>query len=361
MGVADELQRLYDNIVGCTLPEEVFGNSATEDVVKKTYRKMQFICSPDKAAKDKESQYIANEAAATLNLLYAEAKERFNQGIYGQRDHGTACEETTEFEIKTAHSTYQVLKTLAEGDYATIFYAEKKGTKKGDIQKVCIKVINDPADNDLMLNEFNFLKTVSHKHLPVFFDDAFITTDKQRAIVYSYIDGIDLVGVRNRHKNGIPQEHMVWVLERCLSGLGAIHNESYFHGNIEPGNIMVRVRDHSCFLIDFLATSRYDSPIAKFSIHTEAYSPPEVLEKKAPTPSSDIYSLGKSMIYLLGGNPTTKEIPHDVDPRITRFLRQMTQEDALARPREAWGLWHELSDLRLEVFGQRRQFLNLNM
>jgi hypothetical protein len=70
-----------------------------------------------------------------------------------------------------------------------------------------------------------------------------------------------------------------------------------------------------------------------------------------------MYSLGKSMVYLLGGNIKTNELPKSVDKRIKDFLMKFLHINPIERTRDAWKSWHELSNLREKVFGTRHQFL----
>jgi predicted aspartyl protease len=60
---------------------------------------------------------------------------------------------------------------------------------------------------------------------------------------------------------------------------------------------------------------------------------------------------------MLGGNVETNAFPVSVDGRIVNFIRNMVKNDPMQRPSDAWKLWHELSNLRLQIFGDRHQFL----
>jgi len=87
-----------------------------------------------------------------------------------------------------------------------------------------------------------------------------------------------------------------------------------------------------------------------FKALNATYSPPEVAERKPPLPASDLYSLGKCMIFAAGGDPTTRRLP-EMDERLGRFLRFMTLDSALGRPQDAWQTYMQVERLREQLWG----------
>jgi serine/threonine protein kinase len=88
-----------------------------------------------------------------------------------------------------------------------------------------------------------------------------------------------------------------------------------------------------------------------FKARNEIYSPPEVAERGRPTPASDLYALGKCMIYVVGGDPATKSIP-DMDPRLARFLRYLCVESQGGRGQDAWQLYLQVDNIRKQIWGE---------
>ena len=74
------------------------------------------------------------------------------------------------------------------------------------------------------------------------------------------------------------------------------------------------------------------------------YYPASVLNKRAPTPSIDIYMAAITMIKLLGGDPNTKIVPDSVPKSIRNLLRVCTMDPS--------GL-----DVALEVHEEFKQIL----
>ena len=89
-------------------------------------------------------------------------------------------------------------------------------------------------------------------------------------------------------------------------------------------------------------------------IVNDCYTAPEVNKDSTVLPSSDIYSIGKIAIELLGGNIYNNGMPVSVDAKVRDFIRKMVTTDLSVRPNDAWNLWSELVELRNEVFGTKR-------
>jgi serine/threonine protein kinase len=279
--------------------------------------------------------------------------KKIELGSYGKPDEEEA--ESYSFEIKTHGRTYRVTEHMLETEYSNIYKAEFKA-EDGNVGHVCIKIALSADDNDLFLNEARVLKLLSHKSLPVFLE-MFKTVDGQVSIVTRLIEGIDLLSLREKKPQGLSEDHVMWVFERLLSVLGFMHANKVIHGNIEPGNIMIRPHDHNAFLVDFIFS--IVDPLntgMTYKGFTETYSAPEVFAKKSPIPPSDLFSLAKCMIYLLGGNPENDEFPIHMDTRIVKFIRQFLLPNPMHRPNDAWDMWKKLHLLRDAIYGRDRQF-----
>jgi serine/threonine protein kinase len=88
-----------------------------------------------------------------------------------------------------------------------------------------------------------------------------------------------------------------------------------------------------------------------FKVANPPWSPPELAARLPPIPSSDLYSLGRVMIWLLGGDPATHVMPPSVDERLGRFLLFFVRESARQRAQDAWEMYGKLGLLRKELYG----------
>ena len=66
-------------------------------------------------------------------------------------------------------------------------------------------------------------------------------------------------------------------------------------------------------------------------------------------PHHDLYSLGKCMIYLLGGDVETNSIPNTVELSFKKFVYEFIKPGVT----DAWKRHAELHHLRLNVLGHK--------
>ena len=362
---SNEIVEFYSRISQMNSPENLFGelsgNSKTEILqsLSEIYKDLIKKFHPDKySLADAYTRYLAGEISGIINEFNSQAKKQIELETYSKGISSSANE--VSFEIKTKLRVYRIFEHFMEADYANLFRGEFRTSKTG-VERVCVKIIRDKADNDLIRREVQILKSIQHKSLPVFFDE-FRTTEGELGLIERFIEGYDLFAIQEKYSNGLPVEHVCWILERLLSVLGFLHYNKIIHANIEPGNIIVRPEDHNVFLIDFLfAIPNANTTNETYSCLNEPYSAPEVKLKKRPIPASDIYSIGKSMLFLLGGDVDNNKFPSHIDKRISSFLAELIEPSPLRRAKDAWILWHRLSNLREEVFGARHQFLELEL
>jgi serine/threonine protein kinase len=250
-----------------------------------------------------------------------------------------------------AQAQYHAIQALTVGDIATLYRAT------GASGAVVIKLANEPADNPWLQNEADTLRALAGEakqygqHLPVL-RDQFRTQDNRLANVLAPCEGYDLVALRQRFPQGVEPRHVIWIFRRVLSVLGYVHEQGILHGNIEPAHIIVRPQDHNVWLIDWCyAITRPRETGATFRALNAHYSAPEVAERKAPLPAADLYSLGLTMLYLLGGDPLSQTFPPSVPERLQRFVQFFLKPSAIQRPQEAWKMAHTLETIRAELFG----------
>jgi serine/threonine protein kinase len=260
-----------------------------------------------------------------------------------------------EFAVTTERATYQVTTTLAAGEIATIYGGHARGG-----EAVALKIADDSSDNDLLQAEVRVLTMITGEpDGPIKFFakplDQFRTKDGRLGTVFAHLDGFDLTAVRDRCRRrgapGLPPQHLIWVLRRCLAALGLAHKAGVLHGNLDPAHILIRGHDHMMWLIDWCWAVVNPAQTGQgFKVMNEVYSAPEVRERGRPTPASDLYALGKCAIFLVGGDPATKTLP-DMDPRLARFLKYLAVESQGGRPQDAWEVYSQVEQLRKQIWG----------
>jgi hypothetical protein len=260
------------------------------------------------------------------------------------------------FSVTTERTTYEVTSTLARGDISTVY-----GGTAGDGTAVALKIADAPSDNDLMQHEARVLgllvaedhKTNIHFAQP---RDQFRTGDGRLGSAFDRLDGLDLVAIRDRFRArgepGLPARHVVWVMRRALAALGRAHQLGILHGNVAPEHVVVRGRDHMLWLVDWCWAVVNPAHTGQgFKALNDTYSAPEVAERGRPTPASDLYALGKTCIFVVGGDPATKTLPDGIDGKLARFIKYLCVESQGGRAQDAWELYLQLEKLREQIWG----------
>ena len=86
---------------------------------------------------------------------------------------------------------------------------------------------------------------------------------------------------------------------------------------------------------------------------TEAFAAPEQLAGRPPIPETDIFGLGMTMVYALGGNIKSGVYPTSVPVELQEYFNQMIVRDPRKRPQSADELIKPLSKLREDLFGRK--------
>ncbi len=94
------------------------------------------------------------------------------------------------------------------------------------------------------------------------------------------------------------------LLIKLASALSYAHNHQVIHRDLKPANILL-TDDGNIKILDFGIAARLDSEegVSAGVCGTPFYMAPEQIRGEAPTPASDIYSLGATAFHLAAGQP----------------------------------------------------------
>lgn len=199
---------------------------------------------------------------------------------------------------------YQLLERLGSGGMADVFRARDLMLDR----HVAIKVLRkDFSSNEVFQQHFRMearsAANLSHPNIVTVHDFGF--ADNLLYIVMEYIPGKDLKQlIRERGRfsveNGIPL-----IIQAC-AGLGYAHRAGLVHCDVKPHNMLV-TPDQRLKVTDFgiaraLATIL---PGERTDVvwGSPQYFAPEQAAGEAPSPASDVYSLGVVLYEMLSGTP----------------------------------------------------------
>jgi serine/threonine protein kinase len=130
-----------------------------------------------------------------------------------------------------------------------------------------------------------------------------------------------------------------------LTGMAKLHDLGYVHGDMKPGNALLRENRTRAALTDFGSAARVDSSgTAPMVMWTWLYLAPECVPAgNRVTIGSDVYAVGLTLHETLNGPLPYAQLPPPVTaPRLQRGQRAMPDRALAARP-------HIPRDLRLVI------------
>ena len=152
------------------------------------------------------------------------------------------------------------------------------------------------------LDEARTLARFDHPHMNKV--HRFFEANGTAYMVLEYIDGETLAARLSREAR-LPEEALQRLLEEVLSGLAVIHEASYVHRDIKPGNLMLRAEDGSAVLLDFGAARQAVGQRSQrlTTILTPGYAPIEQYDGKVDRVGAwtDIYALGMVAYRCISG------------------------------------------------------------
>ncbi len=198
-------------------------------------------------------------------------------------------------------------------------------------RKVALKILKKELSRDQSFqNKFRSEAKASasliHPNIVTTFDFGF---DGERLyIVMEYIDGPDLKTIINS-KEALSLSQNLDFLLQASSGLGFAHQSGFVHCDVKPQNMLVS-KNGQLKITDFgiaraLATISHEE---KYEVvwGSPYYFSPEQANGKAPSPATDVYSLGVIAYELLAG-----ELPFIADD--SAELARMHRSDLPKPPR----------------------------
>jgi serine/threonine protein kinase len=226
-------------------------------------------------------------------------------------------------EARLLNNRYQLLEQLGKGGMAVVYRARDQMLER----LVAVKVLredysSDPAFQERFRMEAKAAANLSHPNIVTVHD--FGLDHGQLFIVMEYVPGTDLKTLIKKRARFKPEEGIPLLIQAC-AGIGYAHRAGLVHCDVKPQNMLV-TPDQRLKVADF-GISR-----ALATIHPEEqsnlvwgsplYFAPEQATGAAPSPSSDVYSLGVVMYEMLTGSPpfqaqTAAELAHlhmEVDP-----------------------------------------------
>jgi hypothetical protein len=236
----------------------------------------------------------------------------------------------------------------AAGDIANL-YEHERGL---------LKLVRDPADNDLLDREAAALTRLhaagDTRFLP--YVPALIERQRhqdpatgalRRANLIGRLDGfVTLADVHAAYPGGVDPRDAAWMWRRLLVAAGFAHRAGVIHAAVVPEHVLIDPAEHGLVLVDWCyAITAPGELAAAVPARYAGWYPAEIRGRQAPGPDLDIWLAARRMTDLMG----------DLVPApLAAFARGCTLLSPRSRPCDAWRLLGELDAVLERLYGPRK-------
>jgi serine/threonine protein kinase len=206
---------------------------------------------------------------------------------------------------------YELIEQIGTGGMATVWKA--RDTLLGRpvaIKRLLPHLATDPDSAERFKREAQAAASLNHPGIVTVFDTG--EDDDGPYIILELVEG-DTLAAKLAETAPLAPAAVVDIVSQVGSALDHAHALGVVHRDIKPANLILdpegRIR-----LADFGIARTLDDPTTVTAtgelVGTISYLAPEILDGRAATPASDIYSLGAVTYELLTGRPPfTAETP----------------------------------------------------
>src|SRR5512133_664080 len=198
------------------------------------------------------------------------------------------------------NNRYQLLHTLGTGGMAVVYRAYDRMLER----PVAIKILrqdfsSDEAFRERFRQEARAAANLSHPNIVMVHDFGF---DSGRLfIVMEYVPGTDLKTMV-KQRGRFTLEDAIHLLVQACDGIGYAHRAGLVHCDVKPHNMLVSP-DQRLKVTDFgiarAIASIHPDEQSDVIWGSPLYFSPEQAAGQAPSPASDVYSLGVVMYELM--------------------------------------------------------------
>jgi len=218
------------------------------------------------------------------------------------------------------NNRYQLQAPLGSGGMAVVYQAHDLMLERA----VAIKVLRrdysrDPAFRESFRQEAKSAANLSHPNIVTVHD--FGLDSERLFIVMEYVPGTDLKTMLQKRSRFTVDETLALMIQAC-AGVGYAHRAGLVHCDIKPQNMLI-TPDQRLKVVDFgiaraLASIQPDER-EEVVWGSPQYFSPEQAAGMAPSPASDVYSLGVVTYEMLAGQLPFSAISSTELARLHRY------------------------------------------
>jgi Tol biopolymer transport system component len=249
-----------------------------------------------------------------------------------------------------------LLEHVASGSFGDVYRAWDPAIDR----EVALKLLRARGaaddDQDESIEEGRLLARVRHPNVVTVYGAARI--DGRVGIWMEFVRGRTLVALV-RQDGPLTNAALIRVGGELCDAVAAVHDAGLLHRDIKAQNAMMS-EDGRVVLMD-LGAGRFAGETRRDLVGTPLYLAPEVIQGRAPSVRSDIYSLGVLLHFLATGSfpapaGATTALP---PPRLDRIVRRATAANPDVRYANARELRQDLDELVRPATAHRLRFATI--
>ncbi|KAF2018076.1 hypothetical protein BU24DRAFT_164640 [Aaosphaeria arxii CBS 175.79] len=196
-------------------------------------------------------------------------------------------------------SDYQLGDCLGKGAFGSVYRALNWNTGETvAVKQVRLENLGGAELKTIML-EIDLLKNLNHANIVKY--QGFVKTPDSLYIVLEYCENGSLHSIcKNFGK--FPENLVALYMSQVLHGLLYLHEQGVIHRDIKGANILT-TKEGLVKLADFGVATKASGLDQASVVGTPYWMAPEVIELSGAATSSDIWSLGCTVIELIEGKP----------------------------------------------------------
>jgi serine/threonine protein kinase len=242
-------------------------------------------------------------------------------------------------------ANYSIGEMIGKGGFGSVY----KGLNSLTGHVVAIKRVEiQGVDTEKLMEiqmEVDLLKNLSHPNIVQYIET--IRDSDFLHIVLEFMENGSLSDIMKKFDN-FPETLASFYIAQVLQGLDYLHKQGVIHRDIKGANILT-TKDGCVKLADFgvaMKLSDTESP-ENSVVGTPYWMAPEIIEMSPPTPACDIWSVGCTVVELLGGKPPYFDLP------AMSALFRIVQDDHPPLPS---GISESATDFLLQCFKKEPSF-----
>ncbi|MGQ9794614.1 MAG: protein kinase domain-containing protein [Anaerolineae bacterium] len=263
-----------------------------------------------------------------------------------------------EDEIKIFNNRYQILEKIGQGGLAEVYRAQDVALGRiVAVKALRPEYVSDPTFLVRFHREAQSAAGLIHPNIVAVYD--FGQDHDRPYIVMEYVPGLDLRTLLEQN-GALSIRQAVDICGQVCAGVGYAHRAGLVHGDLKPGNVLIRL-DGQAKVVDFgLARALGESAMdeaGELVWGTPAYFAPEQAAGGHVVPATDVYAIGVILYEALTGQlPFTgddhevarkhlyeKPPPaHRINPRLPVELSRIIERALHKKPEERFATAEEM-------------------